>query len=223
MFLNSAASQIENATIIVNGCQNQPVQKADVGQIISGVGLAIPVPGVNVAVSFIGKIISGIFQHHAQALARDFNFGCSAVPAVNQAFEVLIQGVQNGTMNPLDAANALPQIYSEFMAAGGASGSLSGPGGIPGGGTAINDSPYCNSNCEISIIVLGMVFYWQAQFLAQVQPAAVASLATSVGASSGSATLATLGGTSSGSATLSLGGNTSLVLIVLAILAAFLL
>ena len=147
----------------------------------TGALLGAATMGVGLIVSVIGMI----FQHHAQAVKRDLNFQCAAVPAVNNAFAVIASAVQNGSATPADAAQALPEIYSNYMSAGGASGSISGPGSIPGGGTPINDSPYCNSNCEISIQLLAMVFYWQSQYqaLAAQQAAAAAAAASSTTAS----------------------------------------
>jgi hypothetical protein len=145
----------------------------------SGTGLipaaAVPVIGWVIAgAGAIIGLISAIFQHHAAAVKRDANFYCAAVGGVNNAFNVIKTAVQNGTMKPSDAANALPEIYSQMMAAGGASGSSSGPGSIPSGGAPINNHPYCNSVCELSICVLGMVFYWQAQFQSMVSQQAAA-------------------------------------------------
>jgi hypothetical protein len=147
---------------------------------------AVPVVGWVIAgVGAITGLISTIFRHHAAAVKRDLDFSCNGLPAVNNAFSLISHAVQNGTMHPADAAAALPQIYSEFMTAGGASGSESGPGSIPGGGTPINDSPWCNSNCELSLALLGMVFYWQSQYeaMAAQQDAAAAAASQSVATS----------------------------------------
>jgi hypothetical protein len=128
---------------------------------------AVPVIGWAIAgVGAIIGLIGAIFSHHKAAVQRDMNFICGALPAVNNAFQVIAQAVANGQMKPADAAAALPQIYSEFMQAGGASGSISGPGSIPGSGAPINNHPYCNAACELSLALLGMVFFWQAQYAA---------------------------------------------------------
>jgi hypothetical protein len=123
-------------------------------------------------VGVIFAVIDLIFAHHAAAVQRDLRFGCSTIPAVNNAFSLISQAVQNGQLSPSDAPAALWQVYSKFMSLGGASGSSSGPGGIPGGGTAINDSPYCNSDCEISVVLYAMCLYWQAQYQAMAAQAA---------------------------------------------------
>lgn len=126
----------------------------------TGALLGAATMGVGLIVSVIGMI----FAHHAAAVARDSAFECSAVPAVNNAFAVIAQAVQGGTATPADAATAISQIFSEYMSAGGASGSISGPSSIPSSGSAINDSPWCNSNCDIGVIVLGACLYWAAQY-----------------------------------------------------------
>jgi hypothetical protein len=102
-------------------------------------------------------LISSIFTHHAAAVKRDLSFGCSALPAVNNAFSVIAKAVQSGQAHPADAAAALDQIDSEFQSAGGA---------------AINDSPWCNSNCEMGVVLKGMVLYWKSQYTAMAATAA---------------------------------------------------
>jgi hypothetical protein len=211
-WLSQAESAIASASIGVTGgfgpdCAGQTAPNMNILQTAGGLSLgaasattgilasthiiaaaAVPVVGWVIAgVGAIIGIISAIFQHHAAAVKRDLAFGCSAIPAVNNAFAVIATGVQNGNIKPADAAAALPEIYSQYMAAGGASGSISGPGAIPGGGTAINDSPWCNSNCELSVVILGMVIYWQAQYqaLAAQEAAAQTSAAAAPEFSSG--------------------------------------
>jgi hypothetical protein len=70
---------------------------------------------------------------------------------VNNAFSVISQAVQSGQIKPADAASALDHIESEFHSAGGA---------------AINYSPWCNSNCEMEVILKAMIIYWKAQYQA---------------------------------------------------------
>jgi hypothetical protein len=126
---------------------------------------AVPVIGWVVAgVGAIVGLISAIFTHHAAAVKRDLSFGCSALPAVNNAFSVIAKAVQDGQIQPADAASALDQIYSEFQSAGGA---------------AINDSPWCNSNCEMGVVLQGMVIYWKAQYTAMAATQAVVAASTS--------------------------------------------
>ena len=225
-WLAQAANVIETTEFSVAGgfgpdCAGQTAQPLNLFKTASGLALsttaattgilsatsvipAAAVPVIGWVVAGVGAIISligAIFQHHAAAVARDLQFGCSAIPAVNNAFAVIRQGVQDGTIKAADAATALPQIYEHYMSAGGASGSASGPGGIPSGGTAINDSPWCNSNCELSVVLLAMVFYWQAQFQAlaaqqayEAQQAAAASQSSASSAPSAPAPSVSQGG-----------------------------
>jgi hypothetical protein len=135
---------------------------------------AVPVVGWAIAgVGALVGLISAIFRHHAAAVKRDLTFGCSAIPAVNNVFSVIAQGVQSGQIKSADAASALDHVYSEYQSAGGA---------------AINYSPWCNSNCELGVILLGMVIYWKAQYQAMAaQQAATAAEATAQAAESSSA------------------------------------
>lgn len=217
-WLASAAAEIAagqfDMSVWASTCQGLSAPNLNLLQTASGIGLsaaatttgilasssvalipaaAVPVVGWVIAgVGAVIALISTIFQHHAQAVKRDNTFSCSALAAVNNAFQVIAQGVQSGNILPADAAGAITQIYSEFMSAGGASGSASGPGSVPSGGTAINDSPYCNSNCEMSVILFGMVLYWQAQYQAlAAQQSAEAQQAAAVSTPSGVSTQTT--------------------------------
>lgn len=121
---------------------------------------------VTMGVGALVAVIGLIFQHHAAAVKRDLSFGCGTMPAVNNSFQLVAQAVQKGQLSAQDAAAGIFNIYQQFMQAGGASGTASGPGSIPSGGQAINDSPYCNSNCEMSVILYAMCLYWQAEYQA---------------------------------------------------------
>jgi hypothetical protein len=136
----------------------------------TAVALGAATMGAGLVIAVIGMI----FAHHAAAVKRDTNFSCGALPAVNNAFQLINQAVQSGHTSPAAAAAALPEIYSQFMKAGGGSGSITGPGGIPSSGNAINNHPWCNSNCEFSVTLLAMVLFWQAQYLAMADQQAAA-------------------------------------------------
>lgn len=145
---------------------------------------AIPVIGVVIAgVGVLIGLIGQIFAHHAAAVKRDLTFGCSALPAVNNAFSVIEQAVQNGQTTPDAAAAALDEIYSRFESAGGA---------------AINDSPWCNSNCEMGVILKGMILYWKSQYAAMAAAApgsgAMADLSAAASSVGGWIPLAIVGG-----------------------------
>lgn len=190
-WLQDAENAIQTATIPITGgfgpqCAGIAAQPVNLFQTASGLALGTTSAGIGIlasttviaattaaiagaitmGVGVIIAVIDLIFAHHAAAVKRDLNFGCSVWPAVNNAFQLIATAVQNNQMSPANAAAALPEIYSQVMSAGGASGTASGPGNIPSGGTSINDSPYCNSNCELSVVLLGMVFFWQSNYQA---------------------------------------------------------
>jgi hypothetical protein len=119
------------------------------------------------------SVISLIFQHHAAAVQRDLSFGCGALPAVNNAFAVINQAVHSGQTTPAAAAQALDQINTEYQSAG--------------QGGAINNSPWCNSNCEMGVVLKGMVLYWQSQYQAMAAAAAPAPASSSTPAVAASA------------------------------------
>jgi hypothetical protein len=202
-WLSAAASFIQSGALPVTppygpDCSGQGAPNLNIFQTASGLALgttaatvgvlaspsvslipaaAVPVVGWVVAgVGAIIGLISAIFQHHAAAVKRDLAFGCSALPAVNNAFSVIARGVQSGQIKPADAAAALDHINSEYQAAGGA---------------AINYSPWCNSNCELGVILKGMVIYWKAQYaaIAAQQEAAATSQGSTGNSSQGGSTV----------------------------------
>lgn len=182
-WMAKAASQIEAGAFDTgwypgNQCSGQSVPNMNLLKTSSGIALSVggAATGIMVATSVISattgaivgaatlgigaliSVIGMIFAHHAAAVARDVNFACGAIPAVNNAFQVIAAGVKAGQITPANAAAALDTVYSQFMAAGGAS----SPTSIPDSGAAINKHPWCNANCEMSVILKGMVLYWQA-------------------------------------------------------------
>lgn len=188
-WLSAAAGFIQAGALPVTppygpDCSGQSTSNMSLVNMASGIGLSAAgaTTGIMVATHVISavtgavlgaatlgigaliSVIAMIFEHHAAAVRRDLTFGCSALPAVNNAFAVINKAVQSGQTTPAAAAQALDQIYSEYQSAGGA---------------AINDNPWCNSNCELGVILKGMVLYWKAQYAAMAatapQSGAVAS------------------------------------------------
>jgi hypothetical protein len=184
-WLSAAAGFIEAGALPTTppygpNCSGQPASNMSLLQMSSGIGLAAAgaTTGILVATQAISavtgavlgaatlgvgaliSVIAMIFEHHAAAVARDLAFGCSAIPAVNNAFAVINKAVQSGQTTPAAAAQSLQQIYTEYQSAGGA---------------AINDSPWCNSNCELGVILQGMVIYWESQYNAMAAAASAAA------------------------------------------------
>lgn len=124
-------------------------------------------------IGFVVAIISAIFAHHAQAVAQEQHIECTVTSAANNAMSALAEGVQSGQIQPADAVTALNSIYSQYKQIA-----------APSWGT----HPYCNANCELEILMLAMVLYWQAQYTAMADQQAanpvgtgVATVATSLG------------------------------------------
>jgi hypothetical protein len=189
-WLSKAADQVGKLQFDLNwyspSCASGQAPPLNLLQTSSGLALGTAAAGVGIlgktglglipalSVPVVGQVIAGlsilvgfiklIFAHHAAAVKRDLQFGCAALPAVNNAFVVVFQALQNGQTDSQSASQALDEIFSQFMIQGGAT----SPSNIPNGGTAINKSPYCNSNCEMSVIVKAMVIYGQSR-LADVQ------------------------------------------------------
>jgi len=175
--------------------------------------------GIGALVSVVGMI----FAHHAAAVARDMSFLCSAVPGATNAFQVINQAVKSGQTTPAAAIAALDEVYSQFMTAGGASGSTSGPGNIPDSGVAINKHPYCNAGCEMSIILKGMVLYWQSQYQAMAaKQAAAAPAAAPASTPTPAGTLVSTATPAGAAAAAPAGGIPSFALIAAAVIGAVL-
>lgn len=75
-----------------------------VGQIIGGIAIGL-------------KYITGIFQHHAIAVAREQTALCSIVPQINEEFLQLDQDYTAGNLSFQEASLALDQIDSQFRQA----------------------------------------------------------------------------------------------------------
>ena len=89
----------------------------------AGVGLSIatalaPIPIVGwlaMAGEAIIGIFTAIFQEHAQAVAKEQQVECAAVPAANQALSTIANGVADGTITPAQGIASLSQLLTEFQ------------------------------------------------------------------------------------------------------------
>lgn len=114
------------------------------GSVAGAIG-GVVLPGVGAIVG----IVTAIFQHHAQAVARDNAAQCHLIPAANNCLKVIIQGVQAGQLSPAQGVAAIDAIPGQFKA---------------GAGAALNYSPYCNALCEEQLRLRAICYYWDAQF-----------------------------------------------------------
>jgi len=107
------------------------------------IGLAVLGAGLVIS------IITAIFTHHAQAVARDLKAICTLVPAVNNAFEIFIPGVLAGQISPQDGMIAMDTIQNTFP-------QQAGP--------AYNNKPYCNVVCENHVVIKAICYWWHSEF-----------------------------------------------------------
>lgn len=73
--------------------------------------------GISIAIAGIVGIFSTIFQHHAQAVAKEQSTLCTAVPAANNYFTVIDQAVASGQATAQQALQALASLSSDFRSA----------------------------------------------------------------------------------------------------------
>lgn len=73
--------------------------------------------GISIAIAGIVGIFSTIFQHHAQAVAKEQSTLCTAVPAANNYLNVIDQAVASGTASPQQGLQALDSLSSDFKSA----------------------------------------------------------------------------------------------------------
>lgn len=157
----AATGSIAGAALTKVG-SNIAIQLAGASSILGPIGaIAAPILG----------IFSSIFTHHAQAVAKEQQVVCSAVPSAGQALQVIEQAVQNGTIDPATGIASLQQVVSEFQ-------------------TAVQpiikmNSSQCNAACvwtkELQAIVAEMSSQWQDQINAATGSATPATGSTAAG------------------------------------------
>jgi hypothetical protein len=64
----------------------------------------------------IATLFGAIFGHHAQAVAKERQVICAAVPAAQDSLSAIDGAVQNGTITPEQAQQALDSLLSSFTA-----------------------------------------------------------------------------------------------------------
>jgi hypothetical protein len=174
-WLSSAYSQIEagqfDITAFDPNCGSQAAPNLNLFSTVSGLSLQAATVGTSIAtattalsattgialgaatmgVGLIISVIGMIFAHHASAVKQEQQIGCASLAAFNNAMSVISSAVANGQTTPAAAAASLDSLYSSSRSY------IS-----PSWGT----SPYCNANCEMSIIAQAMVIYWKAAYAA---------------------------------------------------------
>ena len=70
--------------------------------------------GITIAIASIVGIFSTILNHHAQAVKKEQNVLCSAVPAANNYLQIIQQGVESGLATPQQGIDALNSLVNDF-------------------------------------------------------------------------------------------------------------
>lgn len=78
-------------------------------------GAAGPAAPVVMAIGAIMEAFGAIFAHHAAAVKKEQSTLCAAVPAANQALQVIDEAVAGGQATPQQAIAALQNMPGEFQ------------------------------------------------------------------------------------------------------------
>jgi len=84
------------------------------GMALKFAALTGPAAPFVIAGAAIAGVFAFIFGHHAAAIKKEQSILCAAVPAANQALEIIDQALQSGQVSPADAIAALNNLLSGF-------------------------------------------------------------------------------------------------------------
>jgi hypothetical protein len=184
---SQVAAQAQAAQLSYNpaGCSSQPAPNLQLFQTGSSLALGVGGAGLGIATSVgaissavgavagavtmgIGSIVGifiAIFQHHAQAVAKEQQMDCAAVPAANNYLQIIQQAVNSGAQTPQQGIAALQSLLSDFRSAIAST-------------TKMNSSQ-CDAGCYYVVALTAIVNYWIGQYqdLAAQQAAAAQAAA----------------------------------------------
>lgn len=75
------------------------------------------VGGIVLAGAAIAKVFGFIFSHHAAAVKKEQSILCAAVPAANDALQVIDQALASGQVTPQQAMGAVDNVVAGFQQA----------------------------------------------------------------------------------------------------------
>jgi hypothetical protein len=78
-------------------------------------GAAGPAAPAVMAIGGILEVFGAIFAHHAAAVKKEQGTLCAAVPAANQALQVIDEAVASGATTPQQAISALQSLPGQFQ------------------------------------------------------------------------------------------------------------
>lgn len=89
------------------------------GSALAAIGLGVniaPVVGQIISGALIAfSVISGVFQHHAQAVAQEQTILCAIIPAINNAILGLDSAIAQGRVSLQDAYNGMDNLYQAYL------------------------------------------------------------------------------------------------------------
>jgi hypothetical protein len=131
--VNAASSgQFTDYNAQASSCANAPSHTAQtaLSLVSSGSGLALqgavqagllatgPATfGITIAIAGITALFSTIFNHHAQAVAKENRILCASGPAANNYLQIIEQAVQSGAATPQQGIDALHSLLSDYTSA----------------------------------------------------------------------------------------------------------
>lgn len=114
---NCSASGISGAARDV-GLVGQAGGLALTGAVQTGLITAGPATfGITVAIAGLVGLFSTLFNHHAQAVKKEQNTLCTAVPAANNYLDIIDQAASSGQVDAQHALAALDSLSGDFHSA----------------------------------------------------------------------------------------------------------
>ena len=129
------------------------LQGVSIGLVAAGTVTAAALAPFTLGISAIIGLLPMIFGHHAQAVKKEQNVLCAAVPAANNYLQIIHDAVQSGAATPQDGIRALDSLLSDFRS------QVSSiiKGSDPAGST-------CNAACVMVASLHGIVLEKQSEY-----------------------------------------------------------
>jgi hypothetical protein len=109
--VNPASHTAQTALALVSTGSGLALQ----GAVMSGLVAAGPATfGITIAIAGITALFSTIFNHHAQAVAKENRILCASGPAANNYLQIIEQAVQSGVATPQQGIEALQSLLADY-------------------------------------------------------------------------------------------------------------
>lgn len=110
----SSVSSTNGTVKLVQTASGLALTGASIGLTATGTIAAAALAPWTLGISALIGIFPMIFQHHAQAVALENRTICAAVPAANNALDVIMNAVATGAATPQQAISALHSVENDF-------------------------------------------------------------------------------------------------------------